>query len=120
VVIDPRKLRAFLAIGTRRHRIDARTAGRLYLSFNRFCKPHYDDAGNRERSTAPWNARLSACFRCRRFDGDVRLEQTRQKGSAIITPDGRLEQLNGAQKQLLRNGDRGTSHHPVTAAKRLR
>ena len=105
VIVDPRNYERFSAIGDAAASIDARSAGRLYLSFKPLLQTAYDELGNQEPFDGAIERAVVSLLQVPAIDADVRVEQTGE-GIGYQYADGRLEQLNGAQKQLLRMGPR--------------
>ena len=107
VVIDPRNYDRFTPIADAAASLDARSAGRLYQSFKPLLQAAYDELGNREPIDGAVERAISGLLAVPAVDGDVRVEQTGE-GIGYQYADDRLQELNGAQKQLLRMGPRNT------------
>jgi len=105
VVIDPRNYDRFAPIADAAASIDARSAGRLYGSFKPLLQTAYDELGSQERLDQAVERAISGLLAVPAIDGDVRVEQTGE-GIGYQYSDDRLQELNGAQKQLLRMGPR--------------
>ena len=103
VVIDPRNYDRFTPIADAAASFDARSAGRLYLSFKPLLQTAYDELGNQESIDSAVERAVAALLEVPVIDGDVRVEQTGEGiGYQYVEP--RLESLASAQKQLLRMG----------------
>ena len=103
VVIDPRNYDRFTPIADAAASFDARSAGRLYLSFKPLLQTAYDELGNQESIDSAVERAVAALLEVPAIDGDVRVEQTGEGiGYQYVEP--RLESLASAQKQLLRMG----------------
>ena len=103
VVIDPRNYDRFAPIADAAASFDARSAGRLYLSFKPLLQTAYDELGNQEPIDRAVERTVAALLEVPAIDGDVRVEQTGEGiGYQYVEP--RLESLASAQKQLLRMG----------------
>ena len=105
VVIDPRNYDRFTPIADAAASVDARSAGRLYQSFKPLLQTAYDELGNREPIDGAVERAIAGLLAVPAIDGDVRVEQTGE-GIGYQYADDRLQELNGAQKQLLRMGPR--------------
>jgi Protein of unknown function (DUF3014) len=105
VVIDPRNYDRFTAIADAGGSVDARAAGRLYQSFKPLLQTAYDELGNQEPIDRAVERAIVGLLQVPAIDGDVRVEQTGE-GIGYQYVDDKLEDLNGAQKQLLRMGAR--------------
>jgi DUF3014 family protein len=105
VVIDPRNYDRFTPIADAAASLDARSAGRLYQSFKPLLQTAYDELGNREPIDEAVERAITGLLAVPAIDGDVRVEQTGE-GIGYQYADDRLQELNGAQKQLLRMGPR--------------
>ena len=105
VVIDPRSYERFTPIADAAASIDARSAGRLYQSFKPLLQTAYDELGNQEPFDQAVDRAIAGLLAVPAIDGDVRVEQTGE-GIGYQYADDKLEELNGAQKQLLRMGPR--------------
>ena len=103
VVIDPRNYDRFTAITDAAMSIDARSAGRLYQSFKPLLQTAYDELGNQEPIDRAVERAIGGLLAVPAVDGDIRVEQTGE-GIGYQYADDRLQELNGAQKQLLRMG----------------
>ncbi len=102
-VIDPRSYDRFSRIEQAAASIDARSAGRLYKSFKPLLQMAYDELGNQESIDRAVERAVNGLLQVPAIDGDVRVERTGE-GIGYEYVDQRLEDLNGAQKQLLRMG----------------
>jgi hypothetical protein len=105
VIIDPRNYDRFAPIADAAASIDARSAGRLYRSFKPLLQTAYDELGSQEPLDQAVERAISGLLAVPAIDGDVRVEQTGE-GIGYQYSDDRLQELNGAQKQLLRMGPR--------------
>ncbi len=102
-IIDPRTYDRFTPIADAAASFDARSAGRLYLSFKPLLQTAYDELGNQEAVDSAVERAVAALLEVPAIDGDVRVEQTGEGiGYQYVEP--RLESLASAQKQLLRMG----------------
>jgi len=102
-IIDPRNYDRFTPIADAASSFDARSAGRLYLSFKPLLQTAYDELGNQESIDSAVERAVAAMLEVPAIDGDVRVEQTGEGiGYQYVEP--RLESLASAQKQLLRMG----------------
>ena len=102
-VIDPRSYDRFSRIEEAAASIDARSAGRLYKSFKPLLQMAYDELGNQESIDRAVERTVNSLLQVPAIDGDVRVERTGE-GIGYEYTDQRLDELNGAQKQLLRMG----------------
>jgi hypothetical protein len=102
-VIDPRSYDRFSRIEEAAASIDARSAGRLYKSFKPLLQMAYDELGGQESIDRAVERSVNGLLQVPAIDGDVRIERTGE-GIGYEYSDERLEELNGAQKQLLRMG----------------
>ena len=102
-VIDPRTYDRFSGIADAASSIDARSAGRLYQSFKPLLQTAYDELGNQEPVDRAVERAITALLAVPVIDGDVRVELAGE-GIGYAYSDAKLEDLNGAQKQLLRMG----------------
>ena len=102
-VIDPRSYDRFSRIEEAAASIDARSAGRLYKSFKPLLQMAYDELGNQESIDRAVERTVKSLLQVPAIDGDVRVERTGE-GIGYEYTDERLDELNGAQKQLLRMG----------------
>jgi len=105
VVIDPRNYDRFAPIADAAASIDARSAGRLYQSFKPLLQTAYDELGSQEPIDRAIERTISGLLAVPAIDGDVRVEQSGE-GIGYQYSDDKLQELNGAQKQLLRMGPR--------------
>ena len=103
VVVDPRNYDRFTSITDAAMSIDARSAGRLYQSFKPLLQTAYDELGNQEPIDRAVGRAIAGLLAVPAKEGDVRVEQTGE-GIGYQYTDDRLQELNGAQKQLLRMG----------------
>ena len=103
VIIDPRNYDRFTSITDAAMSIDARSAGRLYQSFKPLLQTAYDELGNQEPIDRAVERAITGLLAVPAVDGDIRVEQTGE-GIGYQYMDDRLQELNGAQKQLLRMG----------------
>jgi hypothetical protein len=102
-MIDPRTYDRFTPIADAAASFDARSAGRLYLSFKPLLQTAYDELGNQESVDSAVERAVAALLEVPAIDDDVRVEQTGEGiGYQYVEP--RLESLASAQKQLLRMG----------------
>jgi hypothetical protein len=102
-IIDPRTYDRFTPIADAAASFDARSAGRLYLSFKPLLQTAYDELGNQEAVDSAVERAVAALLEVPAIDDDVRVEQTGEGiGYQYVEP--RLESLASAQKQLLRMG----------------
>lgn len=103
VVIDPRNYDRFSRVTDAAASIDARSAGRLFKSFEPLLQMAYDELGNQEPVTNAVERALTSLLQVPAIDGDIRVELAGE-GIGYEYADARLESLKGAQKQLLRMG----------------
>ena len=102
-VIDPRNYQRFAPIADAAASIDARTAGRLYNSFKPLLQMAYDELGNQEPIDRAVERSVLGLARVPVVEQDVQVEMSGE-GIGYEYSDVRFENLNGAQKQLLRMG----------------
>jgi hypothetical protein len=103
LVIDPRAYDRFSPLADAAASIDAHAAGRLYQAFAPLLQTAYDELGNQEPFDRAIERGIMSLLAVPAIDGDVRLTQNGE-GIGYAYADPRLEQLTGAQKQLLRMG----------------
>ena len=102
-VIDPRNYERFSGIADAAASIDARMAGRLYNSFKPLLQMAYDELGNQEPFDRAVERSILDLARVPVVEQDIEVEMNGE-GIGYEYADLRFENLNGAQKQLLRMG----------------
>jgi hypothetical protein len=102
-VIDPQNYDRFSRIAEAAGSIDARAAGRLFNSFKPLLQMAYDELGNQEPIDRAVERAIGVLTTVPVVDRDIAVERTGE-GIGYRYVDPKLEDLNGAQKQLLRMG----------------
>jgi len=102
-VTDPQNYDRFSRIAEAAASIDARTAGRLFNSFKPLLQMAFDELGNQEPIERAVERGIAGLAAVPVIERDVSVEKS-GAGIGYAYADPKLENLNGAQKQLLRMG----------------